>query len=290
MTKVLLTPGIGNQLFQVVAAANLRAHSCQPAIVAVSKRYLESKHGGLMVVDFPFISHVDVQSTSQMDDLAYFLWLRFGSSKFVQWISAVSGVWMECPLPRIDQHRLINLSKIKMYPLSCGYWQDFAAEVIISGLRSVIDIQQLNLVLSLHDVTSQNRIHVRAGDYKSAKIYTMLDENYYTECVIAAGKPHEKWEMVTDNPQDPRVQQIFVALKKKGVILDDILQINAEEDFLRLISAKTLICANSTFSVAAAYIRDLLNRTTNQTFVPATWFNTPSLKRPDFYANHWIVH
>lgn len=290
MTRVLLTPGIGNQLFQVAAAANCRAAPSEPANVVVLKRYLRSRHGDRMVVDFPFVTSVAVNSASRMDDLAYFMWQRFGTARFVRWISRVAGVWMENSLPRIDQPTPIDFAEIRTYALGCGYWQDVVPEAIHRGLRTVIDLQQLDQVLAQHGVVPRNRIHVRAGDYESAGIYSMLDVDYYIDCLSAEGRAHEPWEMVTDNPRDPRVQRIFLALKQRGFCLDDIVQKNAAEDFLRLISAKTLVCANSTFSVSAAYIRELRNGAANRTFVPATWFNTPSLKRPDFYARHWIVH
>jgi hypothetical protein len=292
MTKFFLTPGIGNQFFQLVAAASCAQKKHSTANVVISKHYLKSKHGGVLISDFPFITNVKIGFANRLENIVYFFWQRFGDLGIIRWVFKLFKVMIEKPAHNLNQESPPDLNKFKAYSLACGYWQDILPEVILKRLGHLIDIAKLKAFLVQHRISSRNRIHIRAGDYKSSGIYSMLNEDYYIGCMSAVSlnnRSHEPWEVVTDDPLDDRVMKIFLALKNGGFYLDDMVKKSVMEDFLRLISAGTLVCANSTFSISAAHIRDLCGLGDGNTFVPNDWFGACQLKRPNFYSHHWFI-
>jgi hypothetical protein len=292
MTKILFTPGLGNQFFQAAAALRCRRMDETLGQVVLSGRYLSKKHGGVLLTNLPFVRGLAAVKARFMDDIAYLAWQRVGHLGNVRGAMGLLGYWMESPLPWHDQSALTDYESLPTYKVGAGYFQDVSFDVIGSVMADLISLPALDAMLKEQDIRAANRIHIRAGDYKSAGIYNLLESNYYLSAVQAMASSigeDARWEVVTDDPDDPRVQGIHDTLRAHGVRLETMSRGSAVPDLLRLISARSLVCANSTFSVTAAYIRAYRNDGGQPPCVPKAWFNTPTLKTPGFYAENWVV-
>jgi|GEM_PF-4042955 len=293
MTKILFSPGLGNQFFQAVAAIRCKKADQDLGQVVVSNRYLSNKHGGQLLTELPFIRGLTSIPARWIDDVVYFAWQRLGNHAIVHFIMDLMGCWVEPPLPWCHSSVKVNDDIVGASHLGAGYFQDVVAASIKQSLDELIDVPSLDALLSKHDIRAARCIHIRAGDYQAAGIYSMLDASYYLSCVSSIAPScgvDDSWEVVTDNPDDPRVQSIYEALQKYGIRLEPMSRFSVMHDLLRLINAQSLVCANSTFSIAAAYIRSLRDGEAIPPCVPRAWFNTPALKAPGFYDLNWNIH
>lgn len=293
MTRILFTPGLGNQFFQAAAALRCRRLDENLGQVVLSGRYLSKKHGGVLLTNLPFIRGLEAVKAPLMDDIAYLAWQRVGHLGSVRGALGLFGYWMEPPLPWHNQSALTDYESLSTYKVGAGYFQDVSSDVIGSVMADLISLPALDAMLKEQDIRAAHRIHIRAGDYQSAGIYNLLDSNYYLSAVRAMTSSigeDARWEVVTDDPDDPRVQVIYDTLRTHGFRLETMSSGAAVHDLLRLISARSLVCANSTFSVTAAFIRAYRDEGGQPPCVPKAWFNTPALKAPGFYAGNWIIH
>lgn len=293
MTRILFTPGLGNQFFQAATALECRRQDETCGQVVVSGRYLSKKHGGLLLTNLPFIRGLSDVKACWMDDMAYLAWQRAGQFGGVRRAMRLLGCWMEPPLPWHQQYAQVNYESLSTHKVGAGYFQDVSSDVIGSVMSDLINLPALDAMLKEQDIRAAHCIHIRAGDYQLAGIYNLLDSSYYLSAVRAIASfigEDARWEVVTDDPDDPRVQDIHDTLQAHGVRLAPMSRGDAVHDLLRLISSRSLVCANSTFSVAAAYIREYRDDGGHPPCVPKAWFNTPALKAPRFYAGNWIIH
>lgn len=293
MTRILLTPGLGNQFFQAAAALRCRSQGETLGQVVVSGRYLSKKHGGVLLTNLPFIRGLAEVKARWMDDMAYLAWQRAGHLGGVRRAMELLGYWMESPLPRRQTYTQINYESLSAHKVGAGYFQDVSSDVIASVVRDLIDLPSLDAMLKEQDIRAAHCIHIRAGDYQLAGIYTLLDSSYYLSAVRAMATSigeDVRWEVVTDDPDDARVQVIHDTLQTNGVRLEPMSRGAVVHDLLRLIGSRSLVCANSTFSVAAAYIRAYRDCGRHPPCVPKDWFNTPALKAPSFYSRNWMPH
>ena len=292
MTRILLTPGLGNQFFQAIAALRCRLDDSMGQVV-VSDRYLSNKHGGVLLSTLPFIRGLDAVNARWMDNMAYLVWQRAGQLGVVRRAMGLLDFWIEPPLPWRTQCAQINYDALPIHKTGAGYFQDVSFDVIGAVLGDLVNLSALDNMLQEQDIRAAHCIHIRAGDYQAAGIYSQLDASYYLSAVRAVFRSAGEevpWEIVTDNPDDSRVKDIYDTLRDYGVRLEPMSRRSAVQDMLRLINARSLVCANSTFSVASAYIRSLRNGGSHPPCVPSAWFNTPELKAPGFYAKNWIIH
>jgi hypothetical protein len=293
MTRILLTPGLGNQFFQAAAALGCRRQGDTLGQVVVSGRYLSKKHGGVLLTNLPFIRGLAEVKARWMDDMAYLAWQRVGHLGGVRRSMELLGYWMESPLPWRQIYPQINYDSLSAHEVGAGYFQSVSSDVITSVIGDLIDIPSLDAMLKEQDIRAAHCIHIRAGDYQLAGIYTLLDSSYYLSAVralVTSIGEDVRWEVVTDDPDDPRVQFIHNTLQTNGVRLAPMSRGTVVNDLLRLIGSRSLVCANSTFSVAAAYIRAYRDGGGHSPYVPKDWFNTSELKDPSFYAGNWIIN
>jgi hypothetical protein len=293
MTRILLTPGLGNQFFQAAAALRCRRQSETLGQVVLSSRYLSKKHGGVLLTNLPFIRGLAEVKAWWIDDMAYLAWQRAGHFGVVRRSMELLGCWVEPPLQCRQKYSQFNYESLSAHRVGAGYFQDVSSDAIASLLGDLIDLPSLDDMLKEQDIRPAHCIHIRAGDYQLAGIYTSLDSSYYLSAVRAMATSigeDVRWQIVTDDPDDQRVQVIHDTLRINGVCLEPMSRGAVVYDLLRLISSRSLVCANSTFSVAAAYIRAYRDDCGHPPCVPKNWFNTLALKAPSFYPGDWIPH
>lgn len=293
LTRILFTPGLGNQFFQAAAALRYRYFDEDFGQVVVSARYLSKKHGGVLLTSLPFIQGLATVKARLIDDVAYLAWQRAGHLGSVRRAMGLMGYWIEPPLPCRQQSTQVDYESFLTHEVGAGYFQDVSSDVINSIMGDLISLPALDAMLKEQDIRAAHCIHIRAGDYGSAGIYNLLESNYYLSAVQAMASSIGKdarWEVVTDDPDDPRVLRIHDTLRAHGVRLETMSRGAAVHDLLRLIGARSLVCANSTFSATAAYIRAYRCDGAHPPCVPKAWFNTLPFKAPGFYATNWIIH
>lgn len=239
MGVVVLTGGLGNQLFQICFALYLRQISAEEIYVDFKSKPHRLKHGLdqlseiLELVDLNLYEGRDARSYKIKMATAFFL--------------------------RTHAHRLkINNPEEKEYSAAqlknrvhVGFWQsDPRLNKQYTDLAKVIGesipVQKNGL----------NCVHMRFGDYKSEKNilrYYQLDKPYYLEALtrVSAEADDPAFNIITDQPE--------VAKEMFSDRIFDRFNIKYSsgtpwEDFVKLAGSRSIVASNSTFCWWAALI------------------------------------
>lgn len=273
--KVLLTPGIGNQFFQVLRALiiceNLKIDSFE---LILSKRYISKKHGGFTLLDLGVTKHLNFKSANFFELILYFFWHRLGHNS----------------IPKdFCEHRIIsegNIEKLNIQTknlnqknwIICGYFQNEFINNVNRNLSAFISKSQLIKQSNDFEIpTSLNVIHIRGGDYLKIDYYKTLNFDYYYRCISASGFEKGPWYIISDDLSSEYVNFLIGQLIDRGIIVRKLSDSNdISFDFLSMVFSRVLICANSTFSLAAAYIKFYMepSDTKNKSYVPREWYSS----------------
>lgn len=106
-------------------------------------------------------------------------------------------------------------------------------------------------------------IHVRRGDYVDNPFYVdLLKTDYYKRAIALF--PDKNFLVFSDDPEYCKTLEMF-----KGDNFQVMEDGNELEDFNQMASCENNICANSSFSIWAAYLNPAWNK---QVIVPKEWF------------------
>lgn len=272
MIRFFISPGVGNQFFQLVAAAHYSASLKEPVEIVIVNRYLDKKHGGVKLHEMDFVRNAIVRKGKYYETVIYFLWQRFGEYWLVRKLMSALRIFVEDPVS--DGEKTILCREYLKFKWFCGYWQSLNPESIAAGVRAITDVAALERIHVRIGGCADNRIHVRAGDYNKSSLFQLLSPAYYTNAISRVGEPFDVWEITTDDPGDSRVTAIVRSLRERGVQVSCAEPCSVTADFLTLIFSKKLVCANSTFSLAAAYIAIAYHKGGNTVCLPIGWYRS----------------
>lgn len=261
---VRLSGGLGNQLFQIVAAYELAKYLNIPA-VDVDSRFLRS-YG------------------SPRDFEVGFILKHLAGVRFREPCGLLMPISSRLRLAKIFNRELLGVAlvssneKAAAMRVACpklvvldGYFQDPALLFSESARLAVSDAvfrESADVCSSLFESGRPTvGVHIRKGDYltgKAASIYKNIDLDYYRKCLVEFSDINPLILVFSD---DKDICRDFAAEVGGVDMRSEKLALASE--FVAMLSCDHLIIANSTFSWWAAYLG---YREGKRVFCPREWF------------------
>ncbi len=265
--------GLGNQLFELLAAADVAWTNDVP-LITTSKLGYQSGHyrqNRLDIFNLLTVEDEFIKGSRNQSETHHFTHCPV---VYTAPITTVSG---------FRQHR--------------AYFDKRFCELYnYVGLRNLVDYthrQQFNL--------DSNRvvIHIRRGDYVNLKHYALLDiHTYYMSAIQTHFSSSTDIFILSDECSHPDIHRLQHLLVAKGKRVTIVHSKNEIDDFRMLATiSKHMILSNSTFAWWAAYIRTrLANIDSNiKVILPDRWMQVGN--KDSKYATPeglqvpgWILH
>lgn len=290
MIKVVLSGGLGNQLFQYAAG-----------------RALALKHSTDLVLNLSSLHAFDSSVTSRNYELGNFRVLCNLELKsplpIWRWIGRL--IWFLDPLNQLKFYKEksssydpVLLSQPDGVTLF-GYWQSY---IYFSGISKqlLFELQHCKplsekSIKVLNNINSSKSIaiHVRRGDYVSnsetLSFHGLVPLNYYNDAIALV---HEKFPDATffifSDDQDWCKNNL--ALEKACFIDHNNIE-NSWEDLVLMSKCRHHIIANSSFSWWAAWMADSYQEASNHLVIaPRNWFKkVQDINTADRFPPHWVL-
>lgn len=239
MIRLRLSGGLGNQLFQLAAAA-LLAKNQQTNVTVFANGTQKYKV---------------VRDPDSLDLLARNEWLVSDTKHhfFSRWASVEARVGRLIPFIGINDknywYAQNNKSQLKTMFLD-GYFQRGWDLGTFDKAVGLLAVKPASAVAGLRTAHSEAVIHIRGGDFLALPQYKVVDADYYLQSVLKAKERGlNQFAVMTDDYEYAGsiceyirkiVPTIAIRMMKPGV--------NTLEDFDTLRSASARIIGNSTFA------------------------------------------
>jgi hypothetical protein len=272
---VELKGGLGNQLFQLAQALEVTGGDLNQFVLEVSYFDRDARHGGYLLDRFfprlklPILN--DATASRQMVKID---------------LSADPSLYL-------DRHALERFKSRGNVYLS-GYFQNIElVGPLLASLHNLfwstrIDCDSFGLKgffkskgVSLSPETFIIGVHIRRGDYLSAdsrRVHGLVSTEAQTEVLkrLALSYPTAKIVVFSD---DKSIQVSERLYKFEASIEQDKIGRDIDE-FIAMAECNALICANSTFSLWAAY----LSKSCDEVFLPTRWTINDSIKSRQLFG------
>ena len=285
-----LIGGLGNQMFQYACGSALSIRTNQSLRIAADQFSDYKLHNGL---ELKRIFNVDTAIANESDLKGLLGWQH--SSRFRHLFCRPAMQWAcsknMCIEPHFHYSQAIQERKGPTYVH--GYWQSerYFFE-IADHVRSVFSFRQLwdepdLAVLSRLKQQPSASLHVRRGDYKSAKnqgVYAQCDLHYYRNAIhtLRSKIPDIKIFAFSDDP-DWVASQLLPEFSEMEVISHNVGPRSAN-DMRLMSSADHNIIANSSFSWWGAWLNSNPKKIV---IAPKRWFVNDT-KDVDLIPDTWI--
>jgi len=195
------------------------------------------------------------------------------------------GVIRDEDLENLSQRETISLLKSGDFLLK-GYWafgMKYSSCVLLPKpqykFNHIVD-EEIDKVITLIKNTNSIFLHVRSGDYLSAKniaVFSHLDDNYYYRAIDLLNKKTSNpvFFIFTDEPLRTNSRSF---VKPDMFIVSNIIKSDVLEFYLMML-CKHSVCANSTFSYWAAAFNITEKKIVIQ---PTKWFNDSEMQKKTF--------
>lgn len=254
MIKSYLFGGIGNQLFQYIAALQLADLSKKKIVFDYGLIYgFRSYHKSKIYDLFNlkkntifFNNEFTIRNKFFLKIKIYYLNLlrRFNLSKNI-----------------ICEKNFFDLSKKNIKIQQYGYFQDLKfIQIKLKKLKKILVFKKKFYQIKNYKIIINNKnsvsIHIRGGDYlsrKSKKKYLVLNEKYYKKAILLIKKKIKNpFFFIFTNDINYSTLIIKKVLKKeKFQFINDATDCH---DFFLMSQCKNFIISNSTFSWWASYL------------------------------------
>lgn len=246
MIYVLITGGLGNQMFQYVFYKYLKSNKKDVILDTSYCRHFEYV--------FELKDCFDIDKYDDKKDHFNLAWRQI--YKIVHKIgNKAPYIWLDC------KDHIIEPDEIKGYGVFNGYWMDHKyADLIGTDIISkIFEFKNVsNSVNNLADQLSRENsaaIHVRRGDYLNvaSKFIQLFETDYYTNAIEHLKGHNEviKYYIFSDDIE---------WCKSSGLFPSDSIYVGSEkqnksyEDLFLMSKCKYIISANSSFSWWASYL------------------------------------
>jgi hypothetical protein len=239
MIYIRLAGGLGNQLFQIAAAAHY-SHTLGFPVTLLHDGLSNYRAKRLptyckVIADCPWLcQHSFDISTSAL----LFSRLRLGRIP-------LNGLCIN------DRNFLKSSSYWSMLPVAFmdGYFQTGWTSSFFFDAISTLSIVQPSVKSSDHVSGREVVVHVRGGDFLSNPQYSVVDSSFYSRCIsLAVANGYEKFSFITDDPVFCSSLIDDLSAQFPGIILGILPQSDVVSDFDLLRIAPARIVGNSTFS------------------------------------------
>ncbi len=280
MIRVLVSGGLGNQLFQYAAG-----------------RALALRHNTGLTLDLRFIERSGRSAASPLEALP----LPVSYSRYTGWPDPHSlirragrKVWQERRSTVFQNMELRYDPEFEALPANStlsGYFQSekyfcSAAEGIKAELTAGRLLRVPKAVRPLLEDSSTVVVHVRRGDYVTSATFSLQGiEQYYDTALRVAAERLSRPTFLFFSDDLPWCHGHFKALPFATEFADSIgLGCDPIDDMLSMSLASTHITANSSFSWWAAWLSASIHR---RVLAPSRWVNAPGVEMSDLLPPSW---
>jgi hypothetical protein len=290
MVKVILSGGLGNQIFQYAAG-----------------RALALKYSTNLVLNLNLLNRFDSSVTPrsyELGNLRVLCDIEL-NSPFPMWTWIKKFTWLLGPLnpwkfyqensSSYDPRLLQQPDGVTLF----GYWQSHIyfsdiSKQLMSELQPSKPLSEESVkVLDKIESSRAIAIHVRRGDYVSnaetSSFHGLMPLNYYKDAVayVLAKFPGATFFIFSDD----------LDWCKKNLNLEQVHFVdhneveNSWEDLILMSKCRHHIIANSSFSWWAAWMADNNQAVANHLVIaPKNWFNKAhQINNTDRFPQHWIL-
>lgn len=290
MIKVVLSGGLGNQIFQYAAG-----------------RALALKHSTNLVLNLSMLNRSDSAVTPRNYELGSFRVLCDLELKppfpIWRWINKL--MWILGPLnpwkfyneksSSYDPVLLLQPDGVTLF----GYWQSYIyfsaiSKQLISELQTSKPLSEKSIeVLDIINSSKSIAIHVRRGDYVSnsetSSFHGLMPLDYYTDAIdFALVKFPDATFFIFSDDQDWCKKNLAI---EKTCFIDHNNVENSWEDLVLMSKCRHHIIANSSFSWWAAWMADNYQEAASHLVIaPKNWFKkAQEINTIDRFPPHWVL-
>lgn len=290
MIKVVLSGGLGNQIFQYAAG-----------------RALALKHSTNLVLNLSLLHALDSSVTPRSYELGSFrvvcdlelkppLLIRWGCKKLMWFLGLLypRKFYIE-KRPSYDSTFLLQPNGVTLF----GYWQSYIyfsdiSKQLMSELQPSKPLSKKSIeVLDEINSSKSIAIHVRRGDYVSnseaLSFHGLMPLNYYTDAIaFALAKFPDATFFIFSDDQDWCKKNLAL---EKACFIDHNHVENSWEDLVLMSKCGHHIIANSSFSWWAAWMADNHQEAANHLVIaPRNWFKkAQEINTADRFPPHWVL-
>jgi hypothetical protein len=274
--SILLMGGLGNQIFQLVKAQQLKELGYEVSIDTSNFKEFEKNKNQLFIHRkqvFP-ISYFDFNETSFLEKSLYNLFTTLRKYHLV-------------PKPLNIVNEINDYSQLESsfstINKAIGYWQDLEnlRKYKNFAIHSLTKNEELLRGFNSEIVSGSTLLHVRRGDY--VNLNEDLNDIFYEKALYYCENNIENfhYEVFTDDYEWVKSNKVF---KNANYIHSDNISVeNTIKSFGKMINNENFVIGNSTFSLIAAVLSEKEN---SKVIVADPWFKNKirDLNLPD----NWI--
>jgi hypothetical protein len=274
--SILLMGGLGNQVFQLVKAQQLKDLGYKVSIDTSNFKEFEKNKNQLFIHRkqvFP-ISYFDFNETSFLEKSLYNLFTTLRKYHLV-------------PKPLNIVNEINDYSQLESsfstINKAIGYWQDLEnlRKYKNFAIHSLTKNEELLRGFNSEIVSGSTLLHVRRGDY--VNLNENLNDIFYEKSLDYCKNNIESfhYEVFTDDYEWVKSNKVF---KDANYIHSDNISVkNTIKSFGKMINNENFIIGNSTFSLIAAVLSEKEN---SKVIVADPWFKNK--KRDLNLPDNWI--
>jgi hypothetical protein len=248
--SILLMGGLGNQIFQLVKAQQLKELGYEVSIDTSNFKEFEKNKNQLFIHRkqvFP-ISYFGFNETSFLEKNLYSLFTTLGKYHLLPGPLNIVN--------EINDYSQLE-SKFLLINKAIGYWQDVELlrkykDFIISSMKN--DEVLANAFNRQLVVPGKTALHVRRGDYLN--INEQLSERFYLDSISYCENniTDFSYEVFTDDYEFVSKSKVFATASK--IHKSDGSNKSTLKDFSLMLDKENFIIGNSTFSLLAAILSE----------------------------------
>lgn len=274
--SILLMGGLGNQVFQLVKAQQLKDLGYKVSIDTSNFKEFEKNKNQLFIHRkqvFP-ISYFDFNETSFLEKSLYNLFTTLRKYHLVPKLLNIVN--------EINDYSQLE-SSFSTINKAIGYWQDLEnlRKYKNFAIHSLTKNEELLRGFNSEIVSGSTLLHVRRGDY--VNLNENLNDIFYEKSLDYCKNNIESfhYEVFTDDYEWVKSNKVF---KDANYIHSDNISVkNTIESFGKMINNENFIIGNSTFSLIAAVLSEKEN---SKVIVADPWFKNK--KRDLNLPDNWI--
>lgn len=273
--KVIVSGGLGNQMFQYALYLNLKSKG-KNVVLDISMYNFNEMHNGYELKNIFNIEEIEYNNKSLY--YKYFLKLIY----------------------KLKNERLVfhdfgyfNSYVFKYNPCYyCGYWQsELYFNEIKDKLRTTFNFKQLDernkLFLNQIINTESVSIHVRRGDYIGLdSVSGICDEDYYLKSIKFMNNKLKSPKFYVFSNDISYCKKIFTDSLGEFIYVNINSSSESYKDMCLMSKCNHNIIANSSFSWWAAWLN---SNSKKMVIRPKKWVNDNDLKNNDICPNDWLV-
>jgi hypothetical protein len=253
MIYVRLAGGLGNQLYQISAAAILAQKTKCQVIAFIN---------GLQ--NYSTIRNPDIQNiieknewlnieNSRLTSIAYILSENTRIGRFVPYIGVNDkNYWFQ--IKRIQHYKTFFMD---------GYFQKGWTQESFCNALDLIRPKPIQKAARIRIDENELAIHIRGGDFRKLSKYQVINEKYYIKAIKQAIKfGYTNFAIITDDTEYAEYMRLNIQTNIPSIKIRLVNQgKNAIEDFDTLRCASARIISNSTFAWWATALGNTLSPT-----------------------------